>query len=206
MYGRYGPSLTWQGLPCTASTWAPAPRHHCPLPALPVGPVSFPELPLHYGEKAAEVCSVLLSRAGVPGFTSLLPDHLRGPGCPGTLWLVVQQSIFWQTSCISSRFQSQLSCECLHCSLLCFPICFGFFLEVIQQQESNFFGSDMVVPDQSYSKRRGFLTESSHAWLLATLRGLWDLISVPLHPERSAWEGQPLHPWCSECLTVPNAP
>lgn len=27
----YGPSLTWQGLPCTASAWAPAPRHHCPL-------------------------------------------------------------------------------------------------------------------------------------------------------------------------------
>lgn len=34
------------------------------------------------------------SALGVPGLTFLLPDHLRGPGCPGTSWLVVQRSLF----------------------------------------------------------------------------------------------------------------
>lgn len=99
----YGSSLTLQGLPCTASTWASAPGQHCPLSALPVGPGSFPQLPPRYAEKAAEICSVLLIRGhlefkpstfGVPDLTLLLPNHLRGPGCPGTLWLVVQRSLF----------------------------------------------------------------------------------------------------------------
>lgn len=98
-----GPSLARQGLPHTAGPWHPHPGHRCPLPALPVAPVSFPQLPLHYAEKAVEIRSVLLSRGhleikpsdlGFPGLTSFLPDRLRGPGCHGTLWLVMQRSLF----------------------------------------------------------------------------------------------------------------
>lgn len=98
-----GPSLARQGLPRTAGPWHPHPGHCCPLPALPVAPVSFPQLPLHYAEKAVEIRSVLLSRGhleikpsdlGFPGLTSFLPDRLRGPGCHGTLWLVMQRSLF----------------------------------------------------------------------------------------------------------------
>lgn len=115
----YGPSLTLQGLPCTASTWASAPGQHCPLSALPVGPGSFPQLPPRYAEKAAEICSVLLIRGhlefkpptfGVPDLTSLLPNHLRGTRLS---WDFVaggaEISFFWQRTWISSRFQNQLS-------------------------------------------------------------------------------------------------
>lgn len=104
----HDPSLTWQGLSCTASPWAPAPGHHCPLPALPVGPASFPRLPLHCAEKAAEICSVLLSRGhleletstfGVPDLISLLPNHLERTRLS---WDFVSAgaeiSIFWQTT------------------------------------------------------------------------------------------------------------
>lgn len=89
----------WQWL-CMAGY---SPRHHCPLPTLPVALGSFPQLPLHCAEKAAEMCCVLLSRErleiqpltfGVCDLSSLLHDHLKGPGCPGTLWLVVQRSLF----------------------------------------------------------------------------------------------------------------
>lgn len=96
----HDPSLTWLHLGCP---WAPL-----SLPALPVGPASFPRLPLHCAEKAAEICSVLLSRGhleletstfGVPDLISLLPNHLERTRLS---WDFVSAgaeiSIFWQTT------------------------------------------------------------------------------------------------------------
>lgn len=176
------PAGPGRGCPALPAPGHLPPGHHCPLPALPAGPVSFPQLHLHSAAKAAEIRSVLLSKGhleikpsafGVPGLTSLLPDHLRGPGCPGTLWLAVQRSLFSGRQPVflqafKANYPASVSTD----------FCFVLFCNVFwvfsggdpAAREQLLWVQTWWSPTKAIQSRGGLLSETFLPWLPATLR------------------------------------